>query len=54
MKGPRRLSSPGKEFDPQYHQASLLVEHNEAPENTIIEEFQRGFPSCMITLSAPV
>jgi molecular chaperone GrpE len=40
--GVQEIESLGKEFDPQYHQA-LLVEHNEAPENTIIEEFQRGF-----------
>lgn len=40
--GIQEIESLGKEFDPQYHQA-LLVEHNEAPENTIIEEFQRGF-----------
>lgn len=40
--GVQEIESLGKEFDPQFHQA-LLVEPNEAPENTVIEEFQKGF-----------
>lgn len=36
------LETVGQRFDPYYHEALIRVE-SEKPENSIIEEFQRGF-----------
>jgi Molecular chaperone GrpE (heat shock protein) len=34
---------PGTEFDPNLHQAVVRLETEAAPDNTILEEFQRGY-----------
>ena len=34
---------PGADFDPNLHQAVVRFETEEAPDNTILEEFQRGY-----------
>jgi molecular chaperone GrpE len=34
---------PGTEFDPNLHQAVVRLETDAAPDNTILEEFQRGY-----------
>jgi len=34
---------PGQPFDPNLHQAVVRVETDEAPDNTILDEFQRGY-----------
>ena len=34
---------PGTEFDPNLHQAVVRLETEEAPDHTILEEFQRGY-----------
>jgi molecular chaperone GrpE len=36
-------AAPGTEFDPNKHQAVVRAETEEAPDNTILEEFQRGY-----------
>jgi molecular chaperone GrpE len=35
--------APGTEFDPNLHQAVLRFETSDAPDNSILEEFQRGY-----------
>jgi molecular chaperone GrpE len=35
--------APGTEFDPNLHQAVVRLETEEAPDHTILEEFQRGY-----------
>lgn len=35
--------APGTEFDPNLHQAVLRLETEEAADNSILEEFQRGY-----------
>jgi molecular chaperone GrpE len=35
--------APGTKFDPNLHQAVVRLETEEAPDHTILEEFQRGF-----------
>jgi molecular chaperone GrpE len=37
------LDATGKLFDPHLHQAIERVETNDAPDNTVIGEFQRGY-----------
>jgi molecular chaperone GrpE len=37
------LDATGKQFDPHLHQAIERVETNDAPDNTVIGEFQRGY-----------
>ena len=37
------IESTGKPFDPHLHQAIERVETSDAPENTVIGEFQRGY-----------
>jgi molecular chaperone GrpE len=37
------IDTSGKPFDPHLHQAIERVETSDAPENTIIGEFQRGY-----------
>ncbi|MBI4148752.1 nucleotide exchange factor GrpE [Candidatus Woesearchaeota archaeon] len=41
--GVRPIDTNGKRFDPAYHEALLLEQTNNAPENTILEELQRGY-----------
>ena len=35
--------APGTEFDPNLHQAVVRLETEDAPDNTILEGFQRGY-----------
>ncbi len=42
-KGITEIESVGKIFDPAFHEAMLQVETDEHPENTIVEEFQKGY-----------
>jgi molecular chaperone GrpE len=35
--------APGTEFNPNLHQAVVRLETEEAPDHTILEEFQRGY-----------
>ena len=37
------IVSQGKAFDPQIHHAIEMVETNEAPDHTVLDEFQRGY-----------
>lgn len=37
------IEAEGKPFDPNLHEALMQVERNELPENTIIEELQKGY-----------
>jgi molecular chaperone GrpE len=37
------IDSLGKPFDPSYHQAVMQREHSDKPENTVVEELQRGY-----------
>lgn len=37
------IEAKGKPFDPNYHEALMQAEDAEAPENTIIEELQKGY-----------
>jgi molecular chaperone GrpE len=37
------MVSKGQPFDPQIHHAVEMVETDEAPDHTVLEEFQRGF-----------
>ena len=37
------IVSQGKPFDPQIHHAIEMVETNEAPDHTVLDEFQRGY-----------
>jgi molecular chaperone GrpE len=41
--GVRQISSVGQPFDPSRHQAVTRVENADAPENTVVEEFQKGY-----------
>ncbi len=41
--GLQPMDSVGKPFDPAWHQAVTKVESGTQPENTVIEEFQRGY-----------
>ena len=34
---------PGTEFDPNLHQAVVRMETEEAPDHSVLEEFQRGY-----------
>jgi molecular chaperone GrpE len=42
-KGLRPIETAGQPFDPNYHEAIGREEHPEVPENTILEEFQKGY-----------
>jgi molecular chaperone GrpE len=35
--------APGTEFDPNIHQAMVRQDTNDAPDNTVLEQFQRGY-----------
>jgi len=37
------MDSQGKPFDPQIHHAVDMVETDQAPDHTVIDEFQRGY-----------
>jgi molecular chaperone GrpE len=37
------IDSVGKPFDPHVHEAMSRVESPDAEDNTVIEEFQRGY-----------
>ena len=37
------IEALGKEFDPNFHNAVMHVEDDEAGENIIVEEFQKGY-----------
>jgi molecular chaperone GrpE len=37
------IEALGKEFDPNYHEAVMRVEDSEHPDNTVVEELQRGY-----------
>ncbi len=41
--GVRPISAVGEPFDPQYHQAIQMVETDEAEDNHVIDEMQRGY-----------
>lgn len=41
--GVRQMASVGKPFDPAYHQAVARVESAGSPENTVVEEHQKGY-----------
>jgi molecular chaperone GrpE len=37
------IEAKGKPFDPTYHEAMMQEETDEYPENTVINELQRGY-----------
>ena len=37
------MDSKGQPFDPQIHHAVEMVETDEAPDHTVLDEFQRGY-----------
>ena len=39
----RPIEALGKEFNPNFHNAVMHVEDEEAGENTVVEEFQKGY-----------
>ena len=41
--GVKAIESVGQEFNPDYHNAVMHVEDEEAGENTVVEEFQKGY-----------
>ena len=41
--GVAAIETLGQPFDPVYHQAMLQVETDDQEENTVVEEFQRGY-----------
>ncbi|MEJ5301538.1 MAG: nucleotide exchange factor GrpE [Thermodesulforhabdaceae bacterium] len=41
--GCKPFESVGMPFDPRYHEAVMQRESSEYPENTVIEEFQKGY-----------
>ena len=41
--GVQPIEAVGKEFDPNFHNAVMHVEDEEAGENVIVEEFQKGY-----------
>jgi molecular chaperone GrpE len=41
--GVKPIEAQGKLFDPHYHEALMQAENKELPENTIIEELQKGY-----------
>lgn len=41
--GVEAIEALGKEFDPNYHEAVMRVEDSEQPENTVVDELQRGY-----------
>ena len=41
--GVKPIEAVGKEFDPNFHNAVMQVEDEEAGENIVVEEFQKGY-----------
>jgi molecular chaperone GrpE len=41
--GVKSVASLGKAFDPACHQAVTRIESDTAPENIVMEEFQKGY-----------
>ena len=41
--GIQAMETKGRQFDPRQHEAVEIVETTEAPDNTILEELQRGY-----------
>ena len=41
--GVQPIEAVGKEFDPNFHNAVMHVEDEEAGENVVVEEFQKGY-----------
>ncbi len=41
--GVEAIEALGKPFDPQFHQPLLVEESQEHPENTVVEEMQKGY-----------
>lgn len=41
--GVKAIEAVGQEFDPNFHNAVMHVEDEEAGENTVVEEFQKGY-----------
>jgi molecular chaperone GrpE len=41
--GVKPIESKGKIFDPLYHEALMQAEDKDAPENTVVEELQKGY-----------
>ena len=41
--GVKPIEAVGKEFDPNFHNAVMHVEDEEAGENIVVEEFQKGY-----------
>ncbi len=41
--GVKPIEAMGQEFDPNFHNAVMHVEDEEAGENTVVEEFQKGY-----------
>ena len=41
--GVKPIEAVGKPFDPDFHNAVMHVDDEEAPENTVVEEFQKGY-----------
>lgn len=39
----RPMESVGKPFDPQMHDALMMIERDDFPANTVVEEVQRGY-----------
>jgi molecular chaperone GrpE len=41
--GVEPIEAVGKEFDPNFHEAVMREEDSDKPENTVVEEMQRGY-----------
>lgn len=41
--GVQQIEAVGKEFDPNFHNAVMHVEDESAEDNTVVEEFQKGY-----------
>lgn len=41
--GVSAIDAVGKEFDPKFHEAVMRVEDSAHPENTVVEELQKGY-----------
>lgn len=41
--GVKAIEAVGQEFDPNFHNAVMHVDDEEAGENTVVEEFQKGY-----------
>ncbi len=59
--GCKPFESVGKPFDPAYHEAIMQQETSEHPENTVVQEYQRGYilkdrllrPAMVVVAKAP-